>query len=162
MTIEQLGSLGEFVGALGVIVTLAYLAFQVKQAKLMMRAQAAQARTDTGIQLMMSAYTNPAVWEATRKARESSELTPTERVFASGFLTAILLHHQNMLFQERMGLLDENMAALLRSTVRNNVNSPFAREMWENLKSQGFFGPAFVDHVERQLAEGDQQPGYKF
>jgi len=31
MTISELGSIGEFVGAIGVVITLIYLAFQIRQ-----------------------------------------------------------------------------------------------------------------------------------
>lgn len=44
MTLEDLGNLGEFLGAIGVIVTLVYLAVQVRQNTRMMRANVRQAR----------------------------------------------------------------------------------------------------------------------
>ncbi len=46
MTITELGALGEFVGAIAVVATLAYLAVQVRQNTRMMRAQIYQARSD--------------------------------------------------------------------------------------------------------------------
>ncbi len=44
MTLEDLGNLGEFLGAIGVIVTLVYLAVQVRQNTRMMRANVRQPR----------------------------------------------------------------------------------------------------------------------
>ena len=47
MTIMELGALGEFVGSIGVVVTLVYLAVQIRQNTGMMRTQTIQARVDS-------------------------------------------------------------------------------------------------------------------
>jgi hypothetical protein len=49
MTLENLGNLGEFLGAVGVIVTLVYLAVPIRENTRMMRANIRQARAGRGL-----------------------------------------------------------------------------------------------------------------
>ncbi len=48
---QLLGNYGEFVGAIGIVITLIYLAIQVRQNTRMMRASIRQARSDSSVQL---------------------------------------------------------------------------------------------------------------
>ena len=46
MSLEDLGNLGEFVGAIGVVVSLVYLAYQIRQNTAAVRASTHQAMID--------------------------------------------------------------------------------------------------------------------
>jgi hypothetical protein len=48
---QLLGNYGEFVGAIGIVITLMYLAIQLRQNTRMMRASIRQARSDSSVQL---------------------------------------------------------------------------------------------------------------
>ena len=60
MTISELGSLGEFVSALAVLITLIYLSVQVRQAKREAVTTQAQLRQDSGRAMLMQ-LTQPAL-----------------------------------------------------------------------------------------------------
>ena len=59
MTLSDLGNIGEFVGALAVLVTLAYLALQIRQSSATTRAQIRQSLADSQIQYLNARATGP-------------------------------------------------------------------------------------------------------
>jgi len=61
MTITELGALGEFVGAIAVVVTLAYLAVQVRQSKLVTLAATEFARDELTIRSLQAERDSPYV-----------------------------------------------------------------------------------------------------
>ena len=59
MTIEQLGSLGEFIGAVAVMITLAYLAVQIRHAKEIFTIETRRNRGDRLVQFFSNEVTSP-------------------------------------------------------------------------------------------------------
>ena len=75
MNFEDLGNIGEFVASLGVIVTLAYLAFQTRSNTRVMRAQARSSITDQILQLSIFLAENQMYREAVRKSQSGEALS---------------------------------------------------------------------------------------
>ncbi len=61
MTLQDLGNIGEFVGAIGVIVSLVYLATQIRQNTKAVRSNTSQAITDSRVEFLSSISDNPEV-----------------------------------------------------------------------------------------------------
>ena len=78
MTLEDLGNLGEFLGAIGVIVTLAYLALEIRQNTRMMRASIRQARADSALQNQTMTAASNELQEAFLKDEAGEPLDPIE------------------------------------------------------------------------------------
>ena len=49
MTLESLGNIGELIGALGVILSLLYVGYQMSETRKVVKTQTAQSRTDLGV-----------------------------------------------------------------------------------------------------------------
>ena len=60
MTLEDLGNLGEFLGAIGVIASLVYLAVQIRQNTRAVNSNTSQAITDSRVEFLAS---NPSAQE---------------------------------------------------------------------------------------------------
>ena len=77
MNWEALGAIGELLGAIGVIATLGYLAFQIRQNNKLLAAQARYSlkvlRSDTADSILA-----PHVLEATHKYAAGEDVTPAE------------------------------------------------------------------------------------
>jgi len=122
MTITELGALGELLGAIGVIVTLAYLAVQVKQntrsmdeSKRLALAQTYQMRAD-GLQGMLvqaavSETIGPLIVKLTELGYPADltslqKLSSRERGVFRQWQIAQLTHWDNMFYQYQQGFLD--------------------------------------------------------
>lgn len=122
MTIMELGALGELLGAIAVIVTLVYLAVQVRQntrsldaSQRLALAQTYQMRSDA-LQHMLVQAASSEIGAIIAKLAESGyperlesldELTPVERHRFRQWQIAQQAHWDNMHFQYQQGYLDE-------------------------------------------------------
>ena len=118
---QLLGNYGEFFGSIAVLATLIYLAAQVRQSKELLErsekvalSQVHQARMDTRRQVHEAATdrgiaTIFAKLGATRPeslaADRIDELDEVERVQLANHLQQVILHMDNNLYQESLGLL---------------------------------------------------------
>ena len=122
MTIIELGALGEFLGAIGVIATLAYLAIQIRQntrslnaSQRLALAQTYQMRSD-GLQNMLVQAASSTIGGIIYKATEAGypddisgldTLTAEEWSRFRQWHIAQQAHWDNMHFQYQQGFLDE-------------------------------------------------------
>jgi len=81
MNWEAIGALSELIGAISVLVTLLYLALQIRQNNLSTRAQIHQARSDQSQEFFLTAATSPdyfriskKIWDLEQDLPDSSKL----------------------------------------------------------------------------------------
>jgi len=163
MTIEQLGSLGEVVSAFAVVVTLWYLAVQIRQnthameeGKRLALAQTYQMRADA-LQSMLvhaaeSQYIGPLITKLTQLGYPEDvsaleQLTPDERGRFRQWQIAQQTHWDNMFFQYQQGYLDEEY---YRDSFRERV-----ARLAPTWKALGIAGGrrSFAAEIERLLVE---------
>jgi len=156
MTLTDLANSAEVLAALGVIASLIYVGYQVKEARKAVRAATAQARTDLGVQLITARWTSDIVDLLVISVDDPESLTKTDRFKLKGFFTAHVRHCMNMFYQQREGYLDEFWSyGVSRVAVYWIKNYPWFVDEWESL--QKTLPPEFVifinDELERH-AEG--------
>jgi len=163
MTIEQLGSLGEVISAFAVVVTLWYLAVQIRQnthameeGKRLALAQTYQMRADA-LQSMLvhaadSQYIGPLITKLTQLGYPEDvsaleQLTPDERGRFRQWQIAQQTHWDNMYFQYQQGYLDEEY---YQDSFRERV-----ARLAPTWKALGITGGrrSFTAEIERLLAE---------
>lgn len=122
MSIMELGALGELLGAIAVIITLVYLAVQVRQntrsieaAQRLALAQTYQMRSDALSSMLVHAASS-SIGELIAKVTQAGyperlesidELTPEEQSRLRQWHIAQQTHWDNMHFQYQQGYLDE-------------------------------------------------------
>jgi hypothetical protein len=122
MTILELGALGEFVGAIAVVLTLAYLAVQIRQntqameeSRRLALAQTYQIRADALQNMLVHAadseYIGPIITKLTtlgypEDVASLDALTPVERGRFRQWQIAQIAHWDNLYFQYQQGFLD--------------------------------------------------------
>lgn len=165
MTIIELGAIGEFLGAIGVIVTLAYLAVQVKQntrsmdeGKRLALAQTYQMRADALQGMMVGAANSeiigPLIVKLTglgypEDLSSLDAISSRERGVFRQWQIAQLTHWDNMFYQYQQGFLDpEYYEDEFRKRVRRLA------PVWQAL---GLLHgrSSFVAEVERLRRPGD-------
>jgi len=152
MNWDALGAISELIGALGVIVSLFYVASQIRRNSSALEASTNQAVTDSTQQRLLVPAQNPALAAALAKARSDFDaLTPTERVQLAFFSRATFRGIQNAFFQHRQGLLSEAAWKSYEAIIRNNLSRPDVPAWWPTERET--FDEAFAEYVDRLLAE---------
>ena len=165
MTIMELGALGEFVGAIGVVVTLAYLAVQIRQnthamdeSKRLALAQTYQMRADALQNMMVQASESEHIGPIITKLSVAGypedvtsldQLSPSEWGSFRQWQIAQQTHWDNMFYQYQQGFLDEEY---YRDSFRERVRR--LAPIWRALGVTGS-RRSFTEEIERILAEGE-------
>ena len=117
MNWEAIGAVGDLIGGLAVVVTLIYLALQVRQSKVLLErnekialSQVYQSRADARMSMHLAQAQTPGqnsfrVWGHPERVAELSE---DERDIVRQFTQATYVHTDNMVFQASLGLLDDS------------------------------------------------------
>jgi hypothetical protein len=159
MSLTDLGALGEFVGAIAVVVTLVYLAIQIRQntramaeSRRLALAQTYQMRADALQDMLVHAAESEHIGPVISKLVEVASLDvldPIERGRFRQWQVAQQTHWDNMFYQYQQGFIDEEY---YRDSFRVRVRR--LAPIWRAL---GMIGNrrSFDEELERILAESE-------
>jgi hypothetical protein len=156
-TLEALGHLGEFVGALGVVISLIYLARQMRQNTTSVRAASFNSMVQNSISLLAHSFRDSEFAEFVCRAENHPEsLTPEERMRWDSYMTAVYRHFGNLIYQYRVGALDEQMWESYERTLAEHLRVPSWGDWF--LEHQQLFSTALVESVHQKLREHGRAP----
>ncbi len=151
MNWNAIGAVGELLGALGVIVTLGYLAAQIRQNTRTVRTATAQA-----IQTAMNDV-HAHVKQDSATARiyrlglsEPSQLDEDERVQFAMTMYSIFAQFENIFYQFQQGTLDSVIFERHFLAMKFYLQTPGGADWWESWK--GRFSEDFVSFLAARLA----------
>jgi hypothetical protein len=151
-TLQDLGSLGEFVGAMGVVISLVYLARQMSQNTTSVRAASFNSMTENSIRLLEPSFRDGDFADFLHRAeRDPSSLSPNEVVRWDAYMTAVYRHFGNLVYQYRVGVLDRQMWESYRDTLKRHLRTPSWRSWFEENKED--FSSSLVKLVDRAVRE---------
>ena len=154
---QLLGNYGEFVGAIAIVITLVYLAIQVRQNTRMMRASIRQARSDNAVHLYSLAATS-VVAEIREKESRGEALTEVEEERMFLWNICIWRQQQTTFFQARDGLLDAQTGDEQATIVRALMLFPSARRFWADpRRALDSRFVAWVDGATSNLLAGSEE-----
>lgn len=161
MTIQDVGAIGEILGALAVVVSLIYLASQIRQntRQIDQNTRAAQATAfDSAITHTMMA--RQAIFQDEDVARiyHNGSMDPESLSDQDRFRFRLIAHNilwsiWNLQSQSAMGGDGMEMMDAQGPLLRRIVATPGMRWFWKNWKQE--FGPGFREEVDRILTELD-------
>jgi hypothetical protein len=155
MSLTDLANLGEILAAIGVVASLIYVGYQIRETRKAVRAATAQARTDLGVQLITTRYTSDISELLTQSLEQPDSLSPADSFKLKSFFTAHVRHCQNLYYQKEQGLLDEyfshGVARIVAYWVRNY---PWAKAEWN--EAQKTVPPRFKNFINAEL---EKHPG---
>ena len=152
MTLEELGNLGEFLGAIGVIVTLIYLTVQLRQNTRAIRAQTVDDVTRSLRDFLLVLAQSPELARIEAKAQQEglSALEPNEESQLRGYLSAMFYTYENAYDQWQLATISEAQWSRYRALLVQVLQRfRYAREFWDGWKS--FYLQTFVDEIEGML-----------
>ena len=137
MTLQDLGSLGEFVAAIATIATLAYLALQIRQNTSVTRATATQDVLHSHQAIIRDLLTlNPEVESVFIRGMHSfQDLEPDERRRFHYVMSEFMLHAQNALQLEQKGVLDDSDADVWIGFALQLLRMPGTSEWWQTQRN---------------------------
>lgn len=148
-TLQALGNLGEFVGALGVVISLVYLAQQMQQNTTSVRAASFNSMVQNSISLLEHAFRDSEFAAFLHKAEADPEsLTPAEKVRWDAYMTAVYRHFGNLVYQYRVGALDRQMWESYERTLEDHLRQTPSWGRWFEANKH-VFSSSLVDQVER-------------
>jgi hypothetical protein len=152
MNWEALGAVGELIGAAGVILTLVYLAHQIRQNTRAIRAQTHQAITSANLGMAMSMAESEGLAEVlVRGLADFDSLDPPDRLRTVGWFNSFLKFGENTHYQFLQGGLEKAVWEGWMVILENWVTQPGPREYWKERRSA--FQPAFRGLVDGMLSE---------
>jgi hypothetical protein len=152
MSWEAISAVGEIVGAAAVVISLVYLAVQVRQNTRSARAASFHAVTDSFNQLNSLLAHDESLARIFQVGLQGlGQLDPVQRTRFEFFVLAASRIFETLFYQSRQGIGEKALWKAEEATMRSLLSNPGIREWW---KSNPFrFTPEFRAYVER-LIEG--------
>lgn len=159
MSLEEWGAIAEIVGAFAVVITLIYLAVQVRHSKESLDANTKAIRGQAINEVtrnvhdqmqMLSQGHDMAEWFL--RFIEDDALDAKDAVLTDALLSATLMARQNEFLQWKQGLLDTAVFRSLHHVTRLLLLAPNGMHWWQN-EGRNMYEPAFVEFVDELCSE---------
>jgi hypothetical protein len=157
-TAQLLGNLGEFIGAIVVMITLIYLSTQLRDSNNLAQASSLQNVLNRfSDNNMATAITNPeSIDIEVRGHRSFEELSVHEQIVFGGFLNRDVFHMQNVMQLYQHGLLEDVDYQAWMAYIAGVVKTPGGSVCWNIMKVS--YTPTIVDEIETYLKEHPSAP----
>ncbi len=158
MTLQDLGDLGDLIGGVAVVITLIYLAAQVRQNTSLITAQTVQASVDATQRVLLLRAENMPLRAILRKARRNEDLDVDDTEVLASYLQAAFMNFQARLHHHARGLFDDSMNESYELILEDYLQQLYVRRWWHYAKP--LFGATFREHCDRIIAalEGGAAP----
>ena len=143
LSIQELGSLGEFVSAFAVLATLIYLAIQVRQNVKLTKASIRESRTAASQRVLF------AIREDAEIIMKTGERTPAEELRLQQLYSAMFRDWEAYIYQKDQGLLDESEWLAIASAIGNSLKRELVRKIWD--ERQHIYSKRLQDEVRKAL-----------
>jgi hypothetical protein len=146
ITLNELGSLGEFIGAIAVVASLIYVGIQLRQNTAAIKITTAQAFTDTWNGYISTLNLSPQLADIFyRGLTGTSQLKGGELIQFYAFLSQAFTTYQSFFLQRQKGVVDEGSWTSYVHAILDLMASKGVREYWE--WRHHWYTKEFQDHV---------------
>jgi hypothetical protein len=156
MSLADLASIGSLVSGVAVLISLIYLALQVRQSERNQRALMQQTRASRTTDLLI-AISQPGITESYYKVADGDDDVSLIDIRRFGSLfRASLYGFEDAYFQHQNRLLDDNAFASTLATIRFILRRPGVRANWKlqrQMHDTGF--TALMDRLLEEMPVGD-------
>ena len=148
MNWEAIDAVAQLLGVIVVVITLSYLAAQVRQGNVLAKSQARQRMVEQAQGELYAQMADPSVTYASVKEGPLSE---DEQAKLSLFLVAFMRQREWEWFQYKDGVIDHNVYRAYHGVIPIHLGTPRARRWWKAL-GRFAFDAEFVAEVDQLLA----------
>ncbi len=152
MTLQDLGNIGEFAAAIATLITLIYLAAQIRQNTRAVRSSAFQQVIDSFSAISLEIGLNREVSEILDRAdNDFSSLDSLQRRRHWSILLSLFRRAESVFFQSEQGTLPAESWGGIREFLRSVLQGQGAQQFWD--ENSFAFNPRFRAFVESELLE---------
>jgi len=154
MNWEAMGAIGEIVGAVGVIATLAYLAVQIRQNTASLKASTIQTVLEASASLHDLCASDPDLGRIfIAGSEDQSSLAEEEQVRFHFLMMAFLRRLENIYHQGLSDQVSDSEWSGVRYSAINVLARPGANDWWTTNKSR--FNSNFVNWASNEMSKND-------
>jgi hypothetical protein len=150
MNLTKVSAVAEIVSSLAILVTLAYLAVEMRQNTTAIQATVRQAMLTDDRELLFQQVEHPVLFTG---RSGDADLTDEELVQIASNLVATMRVRENQWLQFRSGVIDERTWVTYRSAIPAIFTTDWYRSWWRNRSARGEFDAEFVIMVNDLLNE---------
>ncbi len=150
--IENFGNIGDFIGGVGVFVTLVYLATQIRQNTSSLRLASIQQIIGTSVSITVGASSGP-IPAIFAKLEKHERLTEEEFAQLLMYVWAMLTNHWQVFHQYQNGMIDKGVLDAYVARLQVTLSPSISRAMWRS-RIRSRFPADFQEHIQQQI-EGD-------
>lgn len=154
MNWEAVSAISQIVGVVVVVVTLVYLAAQVRQGNMLAKLQARQRMIEQTESELYAQMTDPSITYSNIK---DGPLTEDEQAKLSSFFISFLRQREWEWFLYQEGVIDAVAFRAYREVITIHLGTQRGRKWWKSLGHRAF-DPGFVKQVDELLAASDTNP----
>jgi hypothetical protein len=148
MSLEDLGNIGEFVAAVGVIISLVYLAVQIRQNTRSVRVASYQSWFDSYSAFSNTVLASPELDALVhRGGLDPEKLTPEERRHFNGISRRGFRLFENLYYQRLQGVIDEQLYETWRAGFLRLAELPGTQLYWR--EEGAVFSEAFRQEMDK-------------
>jgi hypothetical protein len=151
MTVQDMGAIGDLVGGIAVLVTLVYLAIQIRQNTEVHASLIRQNFYDATQQQILHGVESSDFNDLINRGWSTSEqLSDGEQTQIWRHMQGVLMGYQGAFEQFKSGALPEKDWALARLILRSFwlLDGKAKNDAWETMMRGGFFNQDFLNEVE--------------
>ena len=155
--IENLGNLGDFVGGLAVIITLVYLAHQIRQNTASVQAATVQAAAQANAELMDRFGSDPELlrfYEA--GVRDFESMSSDDRARFASVMGSIMHRGEGMVDQVERGLLPRDAMEGAANRLRTTFAHPGTLAWWK--RGKHVYGTSFQKWIDTEVIGKSPRP----
>ena len=150
--LDAIGNIGEFIGGIAVVVTLIYLASQIRQNTRSVRVSAFQAAQRDLADLLDRLSGDPELIRIYFDGNSDFEsFSQADRRRYATFMAAFMRRYETLIYQTRLGNIDPIQWEGVRENLREAFQGAGARAWWEGARSH--FNPDLREFVQREILE---------
>ncbi len=153
MNWEAIGAIGEILGAIAVVLTLGYLAMQIRQTNKIAQAESYGKIIDAHVGHHRVLSSRPGmidIWG--RGLTDLGQLNADEYGMFHSFIGPIVLEFQKYLYLYRNGLVPQATFDMFENDIVASLLSPGGRTWWESCKGKW---PEVSEYLDRRIIELD-------
>ena len=150
MSLSDLAALGSFVSGFAVLVSLIYLALQVRQTKRNQQISIRHSRASRIVELQLALADSAVAAAWLHGSWSPQEITPTEIGQFMSLCRALFFHFEDSFYQREEGLLNDDAFETVVAGARLIARSPGVRAAWRMARTN--FGGRFLDFMDGVVA----------
>ena len=157
MNWEAIGVITEIIGVIVVVITLAYLAVQLRQNNELLRSESRQALVSNDLTSLSNNIDHADIFE---RYVSGSELSATDQLRLSFMFALDLRNREFEYFQFTNGILDEESWLTYRNVILINHSTGMGRKWWDEIGRE-FVDSGFAEQVDELLVNAEPDESYQ-